>query len=422
MTASSECEMGKDKIRHLIFMEGRWRYKPSAKMKPHGFRFTTLSKGVVISGENLPSAEDKLRAIGFNDEWDRIRNGEMISKPRWPSGSVGEAYERASKLRSAGRAAKGEKRTKDQESRDDWLRAWKWLGPAFGDVDPTTIEPEHFLRLDPASGKPKGLIPKIEEKVSVIERHRVIKVWRALWVQMASMNYTRGKVDPSLAIANSTAAPRQQIWMEGEVVRLCKRAWRMGYKGLAALMAAAWDSQLSPIDLRSLTTGQRADDPHGAIFALARAKTNRPAAGSLGKRATRLLDTYIASQGFELLPNAPIFRTRGSGTSAKGGKPHQPAPYSKNKLGFDFRVVRVAEFGPHETRQLADMRRSGTVEATAGGASAQAISTKMANTLAASTRLQRTYNPVNIATVREVDGKRREGRAKLRKNKPGRKV
>ncbi|WP_296101010.1 hypothetical protein [uncultured Agrobacterium sp.] len=68
------------------------------------------------------------------------------------------------------------------------------------------------------------------------------------------------------------------------------------------------------------------------------------------------------------------------------------------------------------------MRRSGTVEATAGGASAQAISTKMANTLAASTRLQQTYNPVNIATVRDVDANRREGRAKLRKNKPGRKM
>jgi hypothetical protein len=422
MTASSACEMGKDNIRHLIFMEGRWRYKPSASMKRHGFKFMTLSKGVIIGGQNHPSAQDKARALGLNDEWDSIRRGEAINKPRWPAGSVGDAYERALKLRDAARVTKGEKRNKDQESRDDWLRAWKWLGPAFGDVDPTTIQPEHFLHLDPSTGKAKGLIAKIEQKVSVTERHRVIKVWRALWVRMAAMGYTRGQTDPSLAVANSAAAPRQAIWLEGEIVRLIKRAWRMGYKGLAALMAAAWDSQLSPIDLRSLTTGQRADDLHGAIFALARAKTNRPAAGSLGKRATRLLDAYIVSLGFELLPNEPIFRTRGSGTTSKGGKPHQPSPYSKNKLGFDFRIVRAAEFGPGETRQLADMRRSGTVEATAGGASAQAISTKMANTLAASTRLQQTYNPVNIVTVRDVDSHRRKGRAKLRENEPRRKV
>ena len=142
------------------------------------------------------------------------------------------------------------------------------------------------------------------------------------------MNYTHGKVDPSLAIGNPAAAARQHIWGEGEVFRPLQ-ALGDGYKGLAALKVAAWDSQLSPIDLRSLTTCQRADDLHGAIFALARAKTNRPAAGSLGKRATGLLDAYIASLGFELLPDAPIFRTRGSGTTAKGGKPHQPLPTPK---------------------------------------------------------------------------------------------
>ncbi len=31
------------------------------------------------------------------------------------------------------------------------------------------------------------------------------------------------------------------------------------------------------------------------------------------------------------------------------------APYSNNKLGFDFRAIRAAEFGPGETRQLADI-------------------------------------------------------------------
>jgi hypothetical protein len=192
----------------------------------------------------------------------------------------------------------------------------------------------------------------------------------------------------------------------------------MGYKGLAACMATAWDSQLSPIDLRSLTTGQRADDVQGAIFSLARTKTGRAAAASLRKRATWALDAYIASLAFELLPNVPIFRTRGSGTTIKGGKPRPPAPYTKNKLAEDFRTIRIAEFGEAENRKLSDMRCSGTVEATAGGADAQAVSTKMANTLAASTRPQKTYNPVNLVTVREVDAIRREGRAKLRANKP----
>jgi hypothetical protein len=228
--------------------------------------------------------------------------------------------------------------------------------------------------------------------------------------------------DPSLAFANRAPDARQDIWTEGEVVRLCKRAWRMGFRGLAACMATAWDSQLSPIDLRKLSTGQRADDVQGAIFSLARTKTGRAAAASLGKRATWALDSYISSLGFDLMPNAPIFRTRGGGTTAKGGRPHAPAPYSKNKLAEDFRTVREAEFGPEEDRKLSDMRRSGTVEATAGGADAHAVSAKMANTLAASARLQKTYNPVNLITVRAVDANRREGRSKLRENKSGRKV
>jgi hypothetical protein len=50
-----------------------------------------------------------------------------------------------------------------------------------------------------------------------------------------------------------------------------------------------------------------------------------------------------------------------------GGRAWIPAPYTKDKLGRDFREVRSAVFGPDERRQIQDMRRSGTVEAFAGG-------------------------------------------------------
>lgn len=415
---SFEHIMGKDSIRHLIFMRNRWRYKPSHLMKPHGFNFLTLSPGIVVGNRNVPSPEDQQRAIELNAEWDRVRLGITdAAKPKYPAGSVGEAYLRVIALRTADRAKAGKKHDKDQATRDDWPRAWRWIEPYFGVSDPKEIEPEDFLAIDSKTQKPIGLVVEVEESVSISERHRVIKVWRALWKKMAAMGYCTLDADPSLTFANRAPDARQDIWTEGEVVRLCKRAWRMGYKGLAACMATGWDSQLSPIDLRSLTTGQRADDVQGAIFSLARTKTGRAAAASLGKRATWALDAYIASLAFDLLPNVPIFRTRGSGTTKKGGKPQPPAPYTKNKLAEDFRTIRIAEFGEAEDRKLSDMRRSGTVEATAGGADAQAVSTKMANTLAASTRLQKTYNPVNLATVREVDAIRREGRAKLRANK-----
>ena len=45
----------------------------------------------------------------------------------------------------------------------------------------------------------------------------------------------------------------------------------------------------------------------------------------------------------------------------------------------------------------------------------------MANTQVVSTRLQETNSLVNIATIRDVDASRREGRVKLKKNKQGEK-
>ena len=71
-------------------------------------------------------------------------------------------------------------------------------------------------------------------------------------------------------------------------------------------------------------------------------------------------------------------------------------------------------FGELEWRHLADFRRSGTVEALSGNASAETVSAKMANSLAQSNFLHQTYAPAQLATVRDADAARRRGRAKLR--------
>lgn len=118
-------------------------------------------------------------------------------------------------------------------------RAWKWIGPEFGDCDPTTIQPEHFLRLDERTGELLGLLPRIEREVSVTERHRVVKVWRALWEKMAAMGHCSTDADPAKAFRNSAPDPRQAAWQRREVLRRVQRAWRMGYHGLAACIAVA---------------------------------------------------------------------------------------------------------------------------------------------------------------------------------------
>jgi hypothetical protein len=126
------------------------------------------------------------------------------------------------------------------------------------------------------------------------------------------------------------------------------------------------------------------------------------AKATLGRCAKRLLFEYLESMAAEPVGRAPIFRNRSG------------APYSKDTLGDDFRSVRLFVFGLVEERQLADFRRSGSVDAFAGDAPPEKVSAKMANSLSASNRLHRTYAPVQLAAVRDVDAARTRGRTKLR--------
>lgn len=301
--------MGKDRIRYLVFQNGRWRWHPSKAMRDAGFRLINLGAGLVINGERVPFDEDKKRALALNSEWDRRRFGlppETVEKRGYSPGTIGHAYMRVIALREQERRSKGITWTTEQHSRDDWPRAWKWIEPTFGDFDPKVITPE--LLIGDAHKNIVGLRPLVASRVSESEAHRVIKVWRALWKKMAAFGYCDKDKDPSLAFANSAPPPRQAQWREGEAVRLVKSAWRNGHFGLAALLAVAWDSLLSPIDARRLTLNQMRRDRLGVWFEIGRAKTGKAALGTLSKRTEMLLTAYLARLTVEPLGTAPIFR------------------------------------------------------------------------------------------------------------------
>lgn len=428
--------MGQDRIRYFLFLEGRWRWRPTKTMRAAGFVMVPMGRGgpeLDANGNPAAGLTDKQRAMELNAEWDAVRRGlqpsRTLDRPSFPPGSVGDGYTRAMALRAAERLKNGVVWTKEQSSRDDWPRAWKWISPEFGDCDPRTIIPEHFLRIE--AGRATGLIPKIESEVSVSERHRVMKVWRALWKKMAAMKYCERDKDPSLSIANTPPPPRDETWTRKEVLRLVQVAWRNGYHGLAALMATAWDSMLSPIDARSLTPGQAKHDGAGILFTVDRAKTGQSAAGTLTPWGQAILVAYLKEHfgGAELLDSTPLFWTRGGRPVARlghtgqwggdhGGGRHIPArPYTKSSLNQDFAAVRELAFGKNEKRQLQDMRRSGAVEGDAGGATLTDQSNKMANTVEANKRLRKTYNPVNVASVRRFDEARAAG-AKALEQRP----
>jgi hypothetical protein len=189
-----------------------------------------------------------------------------------------------------------------------------------------------------------------------------------------------------------------------------KTAWRAGYHGLACIIAVAWDTQFSPVDVRTLAARHRAIVGGRLIFdrqADGRTKTGRAAIGTLSPRSERLVAAYLATLQVNLHPEAILFRTRSG------------SPYSRETLGHDFASVRALIY-PADKRRLMDMRRSGVVEAIAGDAGPLGLAAKLANSIERSNTLHRTYAPVDIEAVRGTDDARLKGRRRIRAgNKTG---
>ena len=376
--------MGKVKIRYYSVRNGRGYWQPTTAMRALGFR-------PVSCGPDGPSAWKK--AEDLNSLWDKrseqpLQQVSIPTTPTWPAGSIGEAFD---VYRGTNEWAKKAPRT-----REDWERGWKYIGPVFGRFPP------HLVTM-PAVSEWRQMI---EDDISLREAHRAMKIWRALWKVMASLKYCAASGDPSLAVVNTEPKGRRQTWSEGEAVRLVKRALRMRYYGLAAALACMWDGAVAPVDVRTLTLGQKREDEKGVWFDIVRGKTGRDGVLTLSRRSERLFRWYMMKQFGDAEPihNMEIFRTR------------RGAAYRKNSFAEDFRDIRTIEF-PGDKRMMLDFRRSGSTEAVAGGVEGTALSAKLANSLSESKKLEQTYVPVQVEMVRRADQARRIGRTALRRAK-----
>ena len=362
---------------YVVKKNGRAYWQPDKKLRQMGFRPRAL-------GSAGPKAQAEAQRL-YNDM--KARKAGLIQGeegPRFPEGSIGHAFERY-KNTEAWAAKSVATRAKD------WEWSWKFIEPVFGDVDPRTIEVEDV----------EALYKHIVKTRGVHTGFRVIKVWRALWKVMAAMRYCDQHADPSKVIARQTPKGRSATWEPGEIARLAKGAWRMGFHGLAAVLAVMWDTQFASNDVRTLRMKQRFRDKRGYFFVTNRGKTGVEVVGTLTKRGAWALDGYLARLGVALSPDAHIFRNR-SGEA-----------YTADTLGDDFRDVRAVVF-PNDTRILIDIRRSGAVEALAGEADPAAMAAKMGNTIEKNRQLAETYLPRKAATVRLVDEARKRGRQRLR--------
>jgi hypothetical protein len=344
----------------------------------------------------------------WNARWQKVRRGETISPLEqeqrnlssaeaeelaiYPEGSIGYAFRRY-------RRTPGTWAEKAPATREDWWRGWRRIKPLFADVDPTTVTPELIGEWH----------QRVHKQAGPREAHRALKIWRALWKVMAPFKLCGRDEDPSLALRNRMPKGRSAVFAEGETVRLVKHAWRKGRRGLACIMAMAWDTQFSPVDCRTVAPRYWFADPAGSFFAKFRKKTQDTdsdaveAIGTLSRRTEALIKAYLAGLGTNLLPDSPMFRNV-AGTS-----------YSKDALCRAFRKNLVEVF-PGDKRKLMDFRRSGAIEAHAGNVDPLALATKMANSINRSKMLQDTYLPKRATTVRLADEARKRGRTALRKN------
>jgi hypothetical protein len=392
--------MGKIKIPYYTVIAGRGYWRPTRKMRGLGFQ-------IVRCGADGPDAW--ALAAEWNKRWQAVRKGDApalvdldhLSRDqaevahRYPPGSVGAAFQVY--IRTPEWAARAYL-TREKI----WWPAWIRIREMWGDVAPDTITFEMMSKWRAA----------LERKHGRGVAHKILRVWRTFWKIMLGMKVARA-ADPSLGIRNRAPIPRWQRWSEGETVRLVKAAWRHGYKGLACIIAVAWDTQFSPVDVRTLAARHRAIVGGHLVFdrqAEGRAKTGRAAIGTVSARTERLVEIYLRTLALELHPDAILFRTRTG------------AAYGREPLAHDFADVRALAF-PGDKRRLMDMRRSGVVEAIAGDAGPVGLAAKLANSIGRSNTLHKTYAPVDIEAVRNTDAARLKGRRRMRgENESGAKV
>jgi hypothetical protein len=389
--------MGRIKIPYYVVRKGRGYWRPHPRMRAFGFQIIRCG----VDGPDAWAIADE-----WNKRWQAVRKGDapplinldQLSRDqaeaarRYPPDSIGVAFQVYIKTPEwAARA---------QLTRDKiWWPAWFRIRDMWGDVAPDTITFQMMSRWREA----------LEKRHGRSVAHKTLRVWRAFWKIMLGMKIAR-TTDPSMGIRNPEPDPRSQRWSEGETVRLVKAAWRLGYHGLACIVAVAWDTQFSPIDVRTLAERHRSANGGRLVFDRqtdGRAKTGRAVIGTVSARTERLVNTYLEQMAIELHPDAILFRTRSGNV------------YGRETLGHDFAAVRAVTF-PRDKRRLMDMRRSGVVEAVAGNVGPLGLAAKLANSIGRSNKLHKTYAPVDIEAVRSADIARLKGRRRIRAvNKQG---
>lgn len=377
-------------LHYVVRKRGRLYWQPTPEMKDAGFSPRPL-------GPDAAPAHAK--AAGLYAAWLKHLEERLTGRPTaYPAGTLGAYWDR---FRTTEKWRK-----KAPRSRDDYFRAWKHIDawrppPAEGALgQPETLSRTVLTRI--TTDVCETFYSHLERTLSPSERYRTVKCLKHL-LQDAVVRLKLPFASPASNLENPQAPGRSAFLFAYEIDLLIAGAETLGFHGLSVGLRIAWDTLFSPVDVWTLRLPLLQHDAAGWFVFRARTKTTKAAYGHLSPETVLALRAYIEGLGFTLTPDAPIIRM-------KSGHAYR----NKDTWAKDFRAVR-RQVLPDDRQhlQLLDIRRSGSIEADAGGADKSTIGEILANGLGHSAFLDETYTPPTVTKAREVALQRAQGRSKL---------
>jgi integrase len=354
--------MANIKVRHLRIYESGCYFQPSKSMRAAGFRPEALGKDELAAGARVKS---------LNDEWDAISHGHrQAPRERPPVGTV-DRFIYDTLLSS-------EHRDKSLSRQDEIEYSCKIIAKVFGPTKMKSVTGERAEKF--YSG--------LRKSGSVHKAAKVMKDFRYLFNRAVRLR----KVDfnPGLAFEVKAPDPRSVYWTHDQVESAIKTGVKIGFDGAAVALAIAYDTGLSPKDIRKLTVGEISN----GAWTGKREKTGEGFNVELTTETHNLIATYHRDLGVVPMPEALVVRTR------------RGVPFKKDRLSRDVRhILRAA--GIPDAVQMRDLRRNVATELIEAGVTDAELEAAMGVSEKTSGKWRKTYAPASETMARNARLKRK---------------
>jgi integrase len=199
--------------------------------------------------------------------------------------------------------------------------------------------------------------------------------------------------NPALAVTVKAPAPRKVYWEHEQVEKAICTGLEIGFDGAAIALAVAYDTGLSPADIRALTVGDVAD----GAWTGRRIKTGEGFNVELWPETLAMVKAYHKKLGVIPMKDALLVRTR-------RGK-----PFTKDRLGRDVRHI-LRNAGIPNIIQMRDLRRTVATEMVESGVTDAEIEAAMGVSSRTSGVWRKTYAPASETMARNARTKRNTNR------------